>query len=165
MSQEIELKFLVKGDFKPFVTKKLEITQAYLSTQRSRTVRIRIQDGKGYINIKGAAKNSGIMRYEWEQEILSEDAGDLMKLRESGLVEKTRYIVPAENDLKFEIDEFHGDNEGLLMAEIELPLADTFLRNRIGWVKKLPETPLFIVPNFRKIPIGIGETSINLGPT
>jgi len=125
MAQEIELKFLVKGSFKTFVTKKMEITQAYLSTQPNRTVRIRILDSKGFINIKGAAKISGIMRFEWEQEIPLKDAKDLMGLRESGLVEKTRYIVPAENGLKFEVDEFHGDNEGLLMAEIELPSTDT----------------------------------------
>ncbi len=125
MAQEIEFKFLVKGAFKPFVTKKMEITQGYLSTQPSRTVRIRIRDGKGYINIKGPAKISGIMRYEWEQEISLKDAKELISLRESGLVEKTRFIVPAGNGLVFEVDVFHGDNEGLLMAEIELPSADT----------------------------------------
>ncbi|VAW28407.1 hypothetical protein MNBD_BACTEROID07-312 [hydrothermal vent metagenome] len=125
MAQEIEFKFLVKGDFKPFVTKKMEITQAYLSIQHGRTVRIRIQDGKGYINIKGPAKISGIMRYEWEQKISLKDAKDLMEFRETGLVVKTRYIVPAGNGLVFEVDEFHGDNVGLLMAEIELPSANT----------------------------------------
>lgn len=125
MAQEIEFKYLVKGAFKSLATRKMEITQGYLSTQPSRTVRIRIQDGKGYINIKGPAKISGIMRYEWEQEIPLKDATELMSLRESGLVEKTRYLVPAGNGLVFEVDEFHGDNEGLLMAEIELPSADT----------------------------------------
>lgn len=133
MAQEIEFKFLVKGTFKPFVTKKMEITQGYLSIQPSRTVRIRIQDEKGYINIKGPAKISGIVRYEWEQEISLKDAKELLSLRESGLVEKTRYIVPAGNGLVFEVDEFHGDNDGLLMAEIELPTADTSFK-RPDWL-------------------------------
>ena len=125
MAHEIELKFLVKGDFRPFVTKKSEITQAYLTTDLNRTVRIRIRDKKGYINIKGTAKVSGIMRFEWEHEIPLEDAKELMQLRKTGLVEKTRYIIPIENGLEFEVDEFHGDNEDLLMAEIELPSTDT----------------------------------------
>jgi adenylate cyclase len=125
MAHEIELKFLVKGNFKPFVAEKSEIIQAYLSTDPNRTVRIRIRDEKGYINIKGAAKVSGIMRFEWEQEIPLEDAKELMELRKTGLVEKTRYIIPAKNGLEFEVDEFHGDNEDLLMAEIELPSTDT----------------------------------------
>jgi adenylate cyclase len=125
MAQEIELKFLVKGDFRPFVTKKYEMVQAYLSTNPKRTVRIRIRDDKGFINIKGLAKVSGIMRFEWEKEIPLDEARELMELRESGLVEKTRYIVPANDGLVFEVDEFHGDNQGLLMAEIELPTTDT----------------------------------------
>ncbi len=125
MAQEIEYKFLVKGDFRPFVTGKHEITQAYLSANPKRTVRIRIQDGKAFINIKGSAKASGLKRFEWEKEIPVGEARELMELRESGLVEKTRYIVPANDGLKFEIDEFHGDNKGLLLAEIELPSEDT----------------------------------------
>ena len=152
MAQEIELKFLVKGDFKPFVTEKTEITQAYLSTNSNRTVRIRIRDKKGYINIKGAAKVSGIMRYEWEQEILPEDARDLMELRESGLVEKTRFIVPAGNGLKFEIDEFHGDNEGLLMAEIELPSADTSFEKPDWLGEEVTGNPSFYSAELSKNP-------------
>lgn len=124
MAQEIELKFLVDGDFRPFSTTKKDIVQAYISTQPDRTVRIRIQDGKGYITIKGAGKVFGIMRFEWEQEIPVEDAKKLLELRESGLIEKTRYIVPAGNGKEFEVDEFHGDNHGLLMAEIELSSID-----------------------------------------
>jgi adenylate cyclase len=115
----------VKGDFRPFVTEKHEIVQAYISANPKRTVRIRIQDDKAFINIKGSTKISGLMRYEWEKEIPVKEARELMALRESGLVEKTRYIVPAGNGLKFEVDEFHGDNQGLLLAEIELPSVDT----------------------------------------
>ncbi len=152
MAQEIEYKFLVKGDFKPFVTEKHEIVQAYLSANPKRTVRIRIQDGKGYINIKGLAKVSGLMRYEWEKEISVEEARELMELRESGLVEKTRHIVPAGNGLKFEVDEFHGDNEGLLLAEIELPSIDTSFE-KPGWLgEDVTGTPSFYSSELSKNP-------------
>ncbi len=152
MAQEIELKFLVKGDFKPFVTKKMEITQAYLSTQSNRTVRIRIQDGKGYINIKGAARVSGIMRFEWEQEIPLKDAKDLMELRESGLVIKTRHIVPAGNGLEFEVDEFHGDNQELLLAEIELPSASTYFEKPEWLGQEVTGNPAFYSAELSKNP-------------
>ena len=143
MAHEIELKFLVKGDFKPFVTKRSEITQAYLSTDPNRTVRIRIEDNKGFINIKGAAKVSGIIRFEWEQEIPLKEAKELMELRKSGLVEKTRYIVPAENGLQFEVDEFHGDNAELLMAEIELPSTDTYFEKPVWLGEEVTGNPSF----------------------
>ncbi len=152
MAQEIELKFLVKGAFKPFVTKKMEITQVYLSTQPNRTVRIRIQDGKGYINIKGAAKISGIMRFEWEQEIPLKDAKDLMELRESGSVIKTRHIVPAGNGLEFEVDEFHGDNQELLLAEIELPSADMTFEKPEWLGQEVTGNPAFYSAELSKNP-------------
>ncbi len=152
MAQEIELKFLVKGAFKPFATKKLEITQAYLSTQPNRTVRVRIQDGKGYINIKGAARISGIVRFEWEQEIPLKDAKDLMELRESGLVTKTRHIVPAEDGLEFEVDEFHGDNQELLLAEIELPSADMTFEKPEWMGQEVTGNPAFYSAELSKNP-------------
>ncbi len=152
MAQEIELKFLIKGDFKPFVTKKMEITQAYLSTQPNRTVRIRIQDGKGYINIKGAARISGIVRFEWEQEISLEDAKDLMELSESGSVIKTRYIVPAGNGLEFEVDEFHGDNQELLLTEIELPSASTYFEKPEWLGQEVTGNPAFYSSELSKNP-------------
>ena len=152
MAQEIEFKFLIKGDFRPFVTKKHEITQAYLSTNPNRTVRIRIRDDQGYINIKGAAKVSGIMRYEWEKEIPLEEAKELMELRESGLVEKTRHIVPAGNGLKFEIDEFHGENAGLLLAEIELPTTDTPFEKPAWLGEEVTGNPSFYSAELSKNP-------------
>ncbi len=152
MAHEIELKFLVKGDFKPFVTKKSEIIQAYISANPNRTVRIRICDGKGYINIKGVPKVSGIIRFEWEQEISLEDAKELMELRESGIVKKTRYIVPAENGLEFEVDEFHEDNEGLLMAEIELTSADTSFEKPEWLGEEVTGTPAFYSAELSKNP-------------
>jgi len=152
MAHEIELKFLVKGDFTPFVVRKSEITQAYLSTDSERTVRIRIKDDKGFINIKGAAKVSGIMRFEWEHEIPLEDAKELMELRKTGLVEKTRYIVPANNGLEFEVDEFHGDNEDLLMAEIELPSADTSFEKPEWLGEEVTGNPAFYSSELSKNP-------------
>jgi adenylate cyclase len=124
MAQEIERKFLVKGDFKPFVTKQTRITQGYLSSVPERTVRVRIKGDKGFLTIKGIGNESGASRYEWEMEIPTEEAKDLLKLCEPGVIDKTRFIVPANDGLKFEVDEFYGDNEGLTVAEIELPSED-----------------------------------------
>ncbi|MCF6169569.1 MAG: CYTH domain-containing protein [Bacteroidales bacterium] len=124
MAQEIERKFLVKADFKPMATKKKSITQAYLSSVPGRTVRIRIEDEKGFLTIKGSVNASGTTRFEWEKEILQEEAKTLLALCEPGVIHKTRYIIPEDGGLKFEVDEFYGDNEGLIVAEIELPAED-----------------------------------------
>ena len=124
MAQEIERKFLVKGDFKPFVTKQTRIIQGYLSSVPERTVRVRIKGDKGFITIKGIGNESGASRYEWEKEIPVEEVKELLKLCEPGVIDKTRFIVPANDGLMFEVDEFYGDNEGLTVAEIELPSED-----------------------------------------
>ena len=123
--QEIERKFLVKGDFKKHATKATKIIQGFLSTVPERTVRVRIKGDKGYLTVKGIGNKSGASRFEWEKEISVEDAKDLMAICEPGVIDKTRFIVPAGNDLFFEVDEFYGDNEGLTVAEIELPSEDT----------------------------------------
>ncbi len=124
-NQEIERKFLVTGDFKKYATKKTPIVQGFLSTVPERTVRVRIKGDKGFLTIKGIGNKSGASRYEFEKEISIADAKDLMKICEPGVIDKTRYIVPASNGLIFEVDEFYGDNEGLTVAEIELPSEDT----------------------------------------
>ena len=121
MAQEIERKFLVKGDFKPFVTKSTRITQGYLSSVPERTVRVRIKGEKGFITIKGIGNASGASRFEWEKEIPVEEVKSLLELCEPGIIDKTRYIVPEASGLIFEVDEFYGDNNGLTVAEIELP--------------------------------------------
>jgi len=118
--QEIERKFLVSGDFRPFVFKSVRIVQAYLSSHPERTVRIRIEDDKGFITIKGIANSSGKSRYEWEKEISAKEAHELLKICEPGVVEKIRHLVKSEPYV-YEIDEFFGKNEGLIIAEIELP--------------------------------------------
>ena len=123
MAQEIERKFLLRGAFRHLATQATRITQGYLSPVPERTVRVRIRGDKGYLTIKGAGSVSGMSRYEWEQEISLRDAEELLKLCERGVIDKTRYLIPAGRHT-FEIDEFHGANEGLVMAEIELDSED-----------------------------------------
>lgn len=116
---EIERKFLVNGDFKPYAHKHERITQGYLSSVPERTVRIRIKSNKAYITIKGKGNESGMSRYEWEKEISTHEASELIKLCEPGIIDKTRYYI-ENGEFTFEVDEFYGDNQGLVIAEIEL---------------------------------------------
>ena len=125
MPLEIERKFLVKGEFKPFAYKASRIVQGYISLSPGRTVRVRIRDDKGYLTIKGKASESGISRFEWEKEIEMEEARQLLELCEGGVIDKTRYLIDFKGHT-FEVDEFRGDNEGLVMAEIELSAEDEF---------------------------------------
>lgn len=119
MPIEIERKFLVSGNFMTRSTGATDIVQGYLSRSPDRTVRIRIRGEKGFITIKGNAGETKIARYEWEMEIPVDDARELLRLCEPFPVVKTRYLVPF-GDHVFEVDVFHGENEGLVMAEIEL---------------------------------------------
>ena len=119
MPTEIERKFLVKGDFKQNAFKAIRIIQGYLSSIPERTVRIRIKEDKAFITIKGAGNISGASRFEWEKEIPVDEAKELLKLCEPGIIDKTRYLVKSGKHT-FEVDEFYGENEGLIMAEIEL---------------------------------------------
>jgi adenylate cyclase len=117
---EIERKFLVTSeDYKnePFTQNR--ITQGYLSSNPERTVRVRIKGNKGFLTIKGASNESGISRFEWEKEIPVDEAQKLLLLCEKGVIDKTRFEVKFGNHI-FEIDEFYGENEGLIVAEIEL---------------------------------------------
>lgn len=123
MAQEIERKFLIKGDFKSEVFAQSRIVQGYISSARGRTVRVRICDGKGFLTIKGASNASGTSRYEWEKELPLSEAEELMKLCEPGIIDKTRYLVRSGNHV-LEIDEFYGENEGLVVAEVELQSED-----------------------------------------
>ncbi|GHV72390.1 hypothetical protein FACS1894201_01280 [Bacteroidia bacterium] len=120
MAQEIERKFLVEGDFRPFVSKSTRIVQGYLSSVPERTVRVRIKGVKGFLTIKGIGNDSGASRFEFEKEITVEEANDLLKICEPGVIDKVRHLVKAE-PYTYEIDEFHGENAGLTVAEIELP--------------------------------------------
>jgi len=120
MNKEIERKFLVKNnDFKKESFQESKIIQGFLSSYPERTVRIRVKDDKGFITVKGIGNASGTTRFEWEKEISLEDAIDLLKISEPGVIDKTRYHIKSGNHI-FEVDEFQGENEGLIIAEVEL---------------------------------------------
>jgi len=120
MHIEIERKFLVKSDlYKSIANSSLRIIQGYLSSHPLKIVRIRIYGNRAYITIKGPSNDTGTSRYEWEKEISVSDGHDLLSLCEPGVIDKTRYLVNIGSHI-FEVDEFHGDNSGLVVAEIEL---------------------------------------------
>jgi CYTH domain-containing protein len=119
MAQEIERKFLVKGEFKSRAYKQSRIMQGYICSAGGRTVRVRIADDKGFLTIKGMTGESGMTRYEWEREIPLSDACALMELCEEGRISKTRFYVRAGSHV-FEVDEFDDANRGLILAEVEL---------------------------------------------
>ena len=124
MSQEIERKFLVKdSSYKNMAVSSSRITQGYICSDRGRTVRVRIRNEKGYLTIKGPSADNGLSRYEWEHEIPIDEALELMKLCLPGMIDKTRYLVEFGKHV-FEVDEFYGDNEGLVVAEVELGSVD-----------------------------------------
>jgi len=121
---EIERKFLVKNlSFKEKSFANKRIIQGYLNSEPSRTVRVRIYGEQGFLTIKGAPDASGTTRFEWEKSIDFTEAKMLLNICEAGVIDKTRYLFRAA-DKVFEIDEFYGENEGLVVAEIELSSAD-----------------------------------------
>lgn len=117
--KEIERKFLVKGEFKSFAYQVIPILQGYLSSLPERTVRVRLCGERAYLTIKGISDAKGVSRFEWEKEISPEEARELMKICEPGVIDKSRYLIRVGAHL-YEVDEFHGDNTGLILAEIEL---------------------------------------------
>ncbi|MCK5824654.1 MAG: CYTH domain-containing protein [Ichthyobacteriaceae bacterium] len=126
MAQEIERKFLVKSNaFKNEFESKTRIIQGYLSSVVERTVRVRVKGDKGFVTVKGIGNESGASRYEWEKEITVDDATDLLKICEPGVIDKTRFNVLSGKHV-FEVDEFYGDNDGLVVAEVELVTEDEF---------------------------------------
>ena len=117
---EIERKFLVcREGYKQQAFHHSRIKQGYISSRRGATVRVRLRDGQGFLTIKGPSDAKGMSRYEFEKEISAEEAAHLFELCEPGIIDKTRYLVRAGNHT-FEVDEFYGDNQGLVMAEVEL---------------------------------------------
>jgi adenylate cyclase len=119
MATEIERKFLVSGDYKAAAKKSQRITQGYLCSVPERTVRVRTKGDEGTITVKGIGGESGASRYEWEKEIPVREVQELLELCEPGVIDKTRYLVQSGGHT-FEVDEFYGDNEGLVVAEVEL---------------------------------------------
>ena len=122
--QEIERKFLVRkdGSYKAMASSHSHIRQGYMACKGA-TVRIRLRDDKAYLTIKGPSRNGGMSQFEFEREILVEEADEMFKLCVGGVIDKTRWIVPYEGHI-FEVDEFHGINDGLLFAEVELKTED-----------------------------------------
>ena len=118
MAKEIERKFLVEGDFMPYVTSSSRIEQGYIAKSDSLTLRVRTRDDKGYITIKGRSNEAGMSRDEWEYEIPVEEARELLRFSR-GTIDKSRYLVPAGHHT-FEVDCFYGANKGLIVAEVEL---------------------------------------------
>lgn len=122
---EIEKKFLVTGDFKQDAYAAIRITQGYLSRVPERTVRVRLTGNKGFLTIKGVGNQSGAARFEWEKEISLSEAKALLELCEPGIIDKTRYLIKnADGIHTWEVDEFYGQNGGLVLAEIELSSED-----------------------------------------
>ena len=128
---EIEKKFLVRNhSYQTQNSGQSHIQQGYICSDRGRTVRVRIRDDRGYLTIKGPSSDNGLSRYEFEKEIDPDEAQELMKLCEKSeetgkplMIDKTRYLVKSGRHT-FEVDEFHGENEGLVVAEVELHSED-----------------------------------------
>ena len=130
---EIERKFLVKSaDFKEQAFTYNKIAQGYLSAVPERAVRVRIKGERGFITIKGVSQQGGMSRFEWENEIPLDEALELLKLCEKGKIEKTRYEIKLGKHI-FEVDEFYGENEGLVMAEVELE-SETEIFEKPDWL-------------------------------
>lgn len=121
---ETERKFLVTSmDFKTETLDNSRILQGFLSTDPHRTVRVRINGEKGFITIKGGSNESGLSRFEWEKEIEIGEAEQLLNLCLPGKIEKIRHLVRSGSHI-FEVDEFLNENQGLIIAEIELNYED-----------------------------------------
>ena len=120
MPQEIERSFwCVMILIRLLAYGKKRIRQGYICSERGRTVRVRIQNEEGYLTIKGPSDVSGMSRYEWEHTLSLQEAEELMRLCEPGMIDKTRYLVRWGTHV-FEVDEFYGENNGLVVAEVEL---------------------------------------------
>ncbi len=117
---EIERKFLITSEtFKAEAFKKTRIIQGFLNTDKKRTVRVRLKGESGFLTVKGESSKDGLSRFEWEKSISKPEAESLLNLCEAGVIDKIRYEIKIGNHI-FEVDEFYGDNEGLIIAEVEL---------------------------------------------
>ena len=131
MAQEVERKFLVQGPYKHLSTSAVRVMQGYLNSAPERTVRVRLMGEHAYITVKGPSPD-GVSRFVWELPINPHDAQQLLALCEPGAIDKTRHLVPVGRHT-FEVDEFHGPNEGLTVAEVELAAPDEPFEHP-GWL-------------------------------
>ena len=121
---EIERKFIVRGNsYRQLAYASDRIKQGYICSGHGRTVRVWLRGGRGYLTIKGPSLDGGLSRYEFEKEITPDEAEQLFRLCEPGIIDKTRFLVKSGQHT-FEVDEFYGENEGLVMAEVELSAPD-----------------------------------------
>ncbi len=140
---EIERKFLIISDaFKSDVLRQNHIAQGYLSSVPDRAVRVRIKGEKGYLTIKGKTNESGLSRFEWEKEIPVAEAKELLQLCEKGVIEKTRYEIQVGQHI-FEVDVFHGENEGLIIAEVELESETTHFEKPLWLGQEVTQDPRY----------------------
>ncbi|GAB1856074.1 CYTH domain-containing protein [Flavobacteriaceae bacterium MHTCC 0001] len=117
---EIERKFLINSNaFKEEANTKTRLVQGFLNTDPERTVRVRIKGDQGFLTVKGKSTNDGLSRFEWETVISKKEAEALLKLCKPSIIDKLRYEIKVGKHL-YEVDEFFGDNEGLIVAEVEL---------------------------------------------
>ncbi|GGD15678.1 CYTH domain-containing protein [Hyunsoonleella pacifica] len=117
---EIERKFLVTSTkYRDEAKTKTRIIQGFLNTDKERTVRVRLKGENGFLTIKGKSSKDGLSRFEWEKEISKTEAEALLKLCVPTIIDKIRYEIMLGQHI-FEVDEFFGDNEGLVIAEVEL---------------------------------------------
>ena len=146
---EIERKYLVTSDcYKEMAVARYHIRQGYISREQTGTVRVRITDDKAYLTIKGKPAAGHFARYEWEKEIDVKEAEELIKLCQGTIIDKTRWIVPAtEERLKWEVDEFHGKHDGLVVAEIELESEDQIVALPTFIGKEVTDDPQYYNAN------------------
>ncbi len=150
---EIERKFLVVGEFRNLATSSTHIAQGYIASGNGRTVRVRIRGDKGYLTIKGPSDHAGLARFEWEKEITLAEAKALMTICEPGIIEKTRWLVPSEDGKHtWEVDVFEGENEGLIMAEIELESDDDVVEKPAFIGKEVTGDRRFYNSHMRRYP-------------
>ena len=146
---EIERKYLVTSDcYKEMAVARYHIIQGYISREKTGTVRVRITNDKAYLTIKGKPAAGHFARYEWEKEIDMKEAEELIKLCQGTIIDKTRWIVPAkEEGLKWEVDEFHGKHDGLVVAEIELASEDQIVALPAFIGKEVTDDPQYYNAN------------------
>ena len=149
---EIERKFLVRGsDYRHQARSSSHIRQGYISSGGRCTIRVRLRDDEAFLTIKGPSLDGGLSRYEFEKAITLEEGEHLMLLCEPGIIDKTRYLV-SSGAHTFEVDEFHGDNEGLVVAEVELHSADepfvkpSFIGDEVTGIRKYYNSHLRVYP-------------------
>jgi adenylate cyclase len=162
MAAEIERKFLVIGDNWRHFTQGTAYRQGYLSTDKDRTVRVRTAGGRGFLTVKGLT--TGVSRLEFEYEIPFADADQILnELCERPLIEKTRYSIRAGPRI-WEVDEFHGDNAGLVVAEVELSSEEEVF-DRPEWIgREVSNDPRFFNANLVRHPYSMWHESEHRGP-